>query len=233
MTKILRLLGLLLTICFNQTAFSAEQNQQTLPRELKLPVFQPKNVGAPKMRVGGGSRGGENANLELYVFAPEQPGITNQSQPTLYWYLSKPVSQPIEITITEKFKTVLKTTLTGIAQSGVQQFKLSDYQVLLQPNIKYKWSIAVINNPEQRSNDLFASAGIIYQPISENSSATIKNATLEQQIILQAEEGIWYDAIATVQTWVAESHQNETPYKFRATLLSQVGIPVFQSTPDF
>jgi hypothetical protein len=40
--------------------------------------------------------------VSLSVLVPDHVGITLQSQPHLYWFISKKTTQPIEFTITEK-----------------------------------------------------------------------------------------------------------------------------------
>jgi len=188
-------------------------------------IFKPQNVGAPKVRIGGGSRGPEQADVELSVLAPEEIGYTVSDQPVLYWYISRPVTQPIEITVSDKLTTLLKTTINGVSQAGIQTLNLADHQTHLIPNVKYKWSVAIVNNPKQRSTDTFAAAGIILVP----ETAVLKNQLLavdtKQQVRIYAEAGIWYNALATIQT-LLEKTPNDDVTMMRAALLQQVELSI-------
>jgi hypothetical protein len=193
-----------------------------------LPVFQPKNLGAPKVRVGGGSRGQNSSETELYVLAPEQTGFTTHSQPVLYWYVSRPVNQPIEITVTDKLSVLLKTSVKKLSKAGIQTLDLTEHNIQLQPDIKYKWSVAIVNNPQQRSGDTFASAGIMLVPENEELRAKLAVADNKDQVLIYAREGIWYDALAAIQSLAEKYPRDESPVVMRTHLLQQVGLSVFE-----
>lgn len=50
-------------------------------------IYVPPRRGAPKTRVGGGTRSGGQP-LHLALLAPEHTGLTRSASPTLYWWLS-------------------------------------------------------------------------------------------------------------------------------------------------
>ena len=62
-----------------------------------VPIYKPRKQSMPKGRVGGGIRGGDGP--ALYVLAPDHVGFTKDEQPSLFWYLSKPTSLPLEFTL--------------------------------------------------------------------------------------------------------------------------------------
>src|SRR4051794_15839999 len=63
------------------------------------PIYKPPNRGAAGGRVGGGSRGTGRDIFQLCVLAPDHTALTTQSQPTLFWFTSAPISLPIEVSI--------------------------------------------------------------------------------------------------------------------------------------
>lgn len=218
-----RILIVLMLINMMPDVLHAEQNNTNISSA--LPVFRPKNLGAPKVRVGGGSRGLDQSSVDLYLFAPEEAGLTLQSQPTLYWYVSKAVDLPVEVTITDKFSVILKTTLNDIKTSGVQSLSLAEQHVILRPDILYKWSVAIVNDPDQRSLDTFASAGIIATSSTEELNAKILALNNNDRIMLLAHEGLWYDAMTAVQFLIKNNSDKSFPTAMRASLLQQVGLP--------
>src|SRR5688500_13453958 len=64
--------------------------------------FVPRAGAPPANRTGGGSRSCvTDPDLFISVLAPESvAGLTARAQPTLYWYVSKPTSFPVEMGIT-------------------------------------------------------------------------------------------------------------------------------------
>lgn len=193
-----------------------------------LPVFKPKNRGAPIIRTGGGTRGPAGAGPELYALAPEQMGFTASAQPVLYWYISKPVRATIEIAVADKRSVLLKTEIEGGAAAGIQSVNLAAHGVQLRPATQYRWSVSVVNDPAQRSGDLFASGGIEYSPPSEALEARLAEAGDDQaRARIYAEEGLWYDALAAIGHWAREAPGDGTAVRARAGLLKQVGLPGF------
>lgn len=149
--------------------------------------YKPPMSGAPTTRVGGGTRGLSAEMPRLEVLAPLHTSFTAQAQPVLYWYLSKGGVQSVEISIIQEgvANPLLERSLPSIADAGLQSIRLSDFGVSLEAGQEYRWSVAVVNDPDQRSGDIVASATIRYQPLSASL------ISVEQQ----AEAGYWYDAL--------------------------------------
>jgi len=136
-----------------------ESGENTL-KPSRLPVYTPPFLGAPVSNrlVGMAVRGIDHDNLLLTVLTPESTGITSQSQPTLYWYLSKPVSQSyqlIEFVLNAEtaIAPVLRKSIESPAKSGIQKISLADDNIYLQPGVEYTWSIALVKDIEARSLD--------------------------------------------------------------------------------
>ncbi|MGZ8159699.1 MAG: DUF928 domain-containing protein [Methylobacter sp.] len=227
MSTLIQTLALaVLTALASNGAGAGQTTSSTQTKTTALPIFQPENLGAPKVRVGGGSRGPNEYEPVLYVLAPEQAGLTTRTQPVLYWYISKPVNKTIEITVTDKQSVLLKTTIDGLGKAGIQTLKLAEHGVHLQPDTKYKWSVAIVNNPKQRSSDTFASGGIMLFPETGELKAKLAAANEEDRVLIYAEEGIWYDDLEAIQRLAGKSPGDEMPVKMRTALLGQVGLSV-------
>lgn len=152
-----------------------------------LLTYKPPQTGAPTMRIGGGTRGTSSAPVQLQVLAPLQTAFTAQPQPVLYWYQSQTQATSVEIAITQEGvdTPLLDKILPPIEKTGLQRFALRDAGIALQAGQEYRWSIAIVNDSEQRSGDIVASATIRYQP---------PNTPL-QSVEQLAESGYWYDAL--------------------------------------
>lgn len=168
---------ILLSACLFPAVVQAEP-----PLLLKLP-----KSGAPISRLGGGTRGSDKSAVTIQTLAPEQVGLTTQTSPTLYWYVSAASPYPAEFTlgIENESEPLIETKLPPVTSAGIQAIKLSDLNVRLKPGQEYRWSIALVADPAQRSNDIFASATIRKDDadISLNDVQKLANA------------GFWYDVL--------------------------------------
>jgi hypothetical protein len=180
-----------------------------LTRAEGLLIYKPPQTGAPALRIGGGTRGISLSMPKVQVLAPQHTALTGRSQPALYWYLSEPSQQTIEITLFKKGveEPLLARELPPLSKAGLQSIYLSDYGVSLQEGEEYRWSVALIDNQGQRSEDVATSASLRYQ----------SPATPLSGVERQAEAGYWYDALQQL----IESHS-----PLADSLLKQIGISI-------
>ena len=191
-------------------------------------AYKPPLRGAPLTRVGGGTRGMSKA-LALNVLAPADTGYTTQEKPTIYWFASQPIDNPVEITITstaslqDAAKPVLEIALQPPVAKGIHAFRLADHGVALKPGVEYQWFVAVVRNPAQRSKDVVA-GGTIKRVEDSALQAQIQQASPAQRPALYAQAGIWYDAIDQISTQISADQTNRQLHERRAELLEQVDL---------
>jgi hypothetical protein len=191
------------------------------------PVYKPPLRGSPGGRVGGGTRGASlEASVSLSVLVPDHVGLTLQSQPHLYWFISRKPTQPIEFTLTEKdaVKPVLEVRLKPLEKPGIQCIRLADHGVQLRENVPYKWFVAVVTDPNRRSKDILSGGMIEFLRASADLSAKLGRTPKAKQPFVLAEEGIWYDALAGVSDRIDAAPKDLSLRKQRAALLDQVGL---------
>ena len=188
-------------------------------------AYKPPLRGAPSARVGGGTRG-INTHTTLTVLAPDHVGNTIQSQPKLYWYISGPANMTLEVAINDPnaIEPIFEQTLKSPAKESVQSLALADYGVVLQPNIEYEWFVALVPDPNQRSNDVL-SGGVIKRIDPEPAlAAQLKQAPKDQAAQLFAANGLWYDSVEALSEQIDAQPGNSALRHQRATLLEQVGL---------
>ena len=197
------------------------QRQQTPQGD--VPIYNPRKQSAPKGRVGGGIRGGDGP--ALYVLAPDHVGFTKDEQPSLYWYLSKTTSLPLEFTLIDgrAVKPVVETKLKAPAQPGVQRISLKDFGIKLEPGVQYKWFITLQVGAEASSKDVVAGGTIERIPFLE-ALPHLEVPKNGEAVFRYAEAGLWYDAIATISEMIDKAPDNRRLRKQRASLLQQVGL---------
>jgi len=197
------------------------------PKETVPPVkFRPPSRGAPATRLTGGSRGSGDATITLDVLAPDETGLTTQEQPSLFWYQSKPADTKFELTLLEenKIKPLLQVKFEHSSNAGIQRIKLSEHDVHLAPNIEYRWVVALVTDPDNRSSDLVASGAIKRIAPSAELKAKVAGASPAALPGIYAEAGIWYDALETLSDMIEAQPDNKALRQTRADLLAQVGL---------
>lgn len=204
------------------------QAQQSGPTDTKgAPVYKPPLRGAPGGRVGGAARGTGREEFILSVLAPDHTGLTTREQPALYWFISRPTSSPIEVTVVDPNATdpVLETQLKPPIASGIHRIKLADYNVRLKPGVAYQWYVSVVPDAGRRSKDILAGGSVERFDPPADMSAKLAAAPKADLASAYADAGVWYDAVATLLDSLEASPKDPALLAQRNALLKQAGIP--------
>jgi hypothetical protein len=195
---------------------------------LTYPIYQiPKNaVVSPRQDGDAGTRGWSEKLPSLYVLAPNHTGLTTRGQPSLFWYQSGPASTRIELTIIEPKnpKPVLRVGADKVEQGGIHRLPLARYNVKLTPGVLYKWTIALIPDPANRSRDIIASDTIQRIEPDTRLTAALAGSKGLGAAAVYASNGIWYDALEAISDELDASPMNKDIRLLRASLLDRVGL---------
>lgn len=219
-------LAALLVVQVAATA-AAELAATTAASSSPFPAYKPPLRGAPASRVGGGSRGADSGGApRIAVLAPDHTGLTTQTQPDLYWYLSKPVATKLEITVIndQAVQPLVEKKLDTPTRAGIQRLRLKDLGIQLKPGIEYRWFVGMVTDPQQRSNDVIASGTIMRSETPSTLTQKLAQADKRAVPFIYAEEGYWYDAIATISDLIAANPGDAVLRQQRAALLEQAGL---------
>jgi hypothetical protein len=192
-------------------------------------TYIPPNRKTPGGRIGAGTRGTMDHTLTIEVLAPDDHiGWSATAQPTLYFYLSQPVTLPLEVTIDthelgKQREPLLEVTLDQDRPAGILPIDLRDYRVRLAPEVVYRWSVAVITDPNQRSSDLIASGLIQHVPPPPDFAKAVTPLRGDALMRSYAERSYWYDAMKTVSQGAGRQPDWRQQ---RADLLEQVNLPI-------
>jgi hypothetical protein len=189
-------------------------------------IYKPAAGSALGARVTGGSRGSGDAAVRLDVLAPDETGLTTQEQPSLFWYQSKPAQASFELTLLEegKIKPVLQVKMDRSSNAGIQRIKLAEHGIKLAVGVEYRWVVALVLDPANRSNDLIASGFVERVEPSKELQEKLAKATPSTRPAIYAQAGIWHDALASLSDLIDAQPNAEKWRAERADLLRQVGL---------
>jgi hypothetical protein len=188
--------------------------------------YQAPLRGAPATRVGGGTRGAAEATFALSVLAPDHTGYTVQDKPTIYWYVSKAITSPVELTVTapEAIEPLLELILTPPIKEGIHALRLTDHGIALKPEVEYQWFVAVVTNPDERSKDILAGGSIQRVAASESVRTKLNEVGEIMWPAVYAESGLWYDAVDEISKLIYANPTDGGLREQRASLLAQAGL---------
>jgi len=203
------------------------KNQTASGRDgLIRPVYVPPRRGAPLTRVGGGTRGGVGGQPFVTVIAPEHSGLSGDQQPRLYWYLSKESRTRFEFDLINDRETepILEVTSDRNMPPGFNYIDLAEHGITLERGISYQWSVALVQDSDQRSTDIVSSGRVEYVEPSAGLQAQLGVADQVDAVRILAGQGYWYDAFSRLSELIAANPANSELLEWRASLLEQVGL---------
>jgi hypothetical protein len=194
--------------------------------DANVPVYNPPSRGAPGGRIGGGTRGGQNVFV-VSVLAPDHSAFTSSEQPSLYWFISKPTSLPVELTVMnpQGVQPILETRVPTPVKPGIQRVRLADYNVHLAPGAAYRWFVAVVADADRRSKDILAGGAIERVNLQDDVKTKLAKASEKELPFVYAQAGLWYDALKAISDLIDAAPQNQELHNQRTALLKQVGLP--------
>ncbi len=167
--------------------------------------YLPPGKGVPTRREGGATRGGAGdlRELALSVVTPEHVGWASSAQPDLYWFVSRPVTQSVMLTIIPAGGTSIDPLFEGMlttpTSAGIHAASLSALKVMLDANVDYEWSISLVGDAQSRSRDILASGRVRSVPLSAELKADIANANNDVRMEKLAGAGYWYDVVGSLR----------------------------------
>lgn len=233
------LLSLVLT-SFPRTVFGSSTNPSTVQRSPMPTVAQAapefSDVGRPRRRRGGGSRGScliANKPPLTALVPDSSTGFTLAPSPSLWFYL------PYRLTEQHSLEFVLKDsqddlvytkTLAGNETApGIVNFRLPQ-SVILDTAQSYEWYLLVQCDADNQERFVFVNGAIrrLERPELQQQLATLPTAARSN---LYAGESIWYDALDSMATQLQDAPQNDQIRTEWTQLLQSIGLPELATEP--
>lgn len=192
------------------------------------------DVGRPRKREGGGSRGGclVKDKPPLTALVPTTNLGLTVTNPTFWFYVPYTLTpeQFVEFVLKDGKNDVYKTKLLGLGTPpGVISLRLPS-TVSLKADKNYDWYLYIYCDSQNKDKFVFVN-GLVRRVERPNLKKQLQSATPQKRIILYATKGIWYDAL----TGLAELHraypQNHKINDDWASLLQSVGLEKLAPEP--
>lgn len=164
--------------------------------------------------------------LSLTVLTPPYAGVTIDSQPALFWFLSADIGARVEVELYghDGADPLMSATYPNGLPAGIHGLALADHGVRLDTAVDYKWSVAVICDPTDPAGDIVSRGRIRRIAPPPDLSRQLEGAGLERRAELLVEYGIWYDALAALAALIGRHPDRAQWREDRARLLEQVGL---------
>ncbi|MEB3175498.1 MAG: DUF928 domain-containing protein [Cyanobacteriota bacterium] len=212
---------IILALALASAGLEVTPGGQALPERsllsLRFPA-SPAGQTAPNTTGGGGTRSG-GACVQAAEGAPPLSGIipafmtnpqTTAQRPTLYFYIPPNGGYSGEIKLTDLVSQgiLVRQSFSLDPQGGILAVTLQP-KTPLEAGQDYSWSLRIICNPEQRSNDQYlkGNLSVVAAPSSLSSAAPFLNQspgaplkpgqapTILKLAQAYADQGIWLDSL--------------------------------------
>jgi len=176
-------------------------------------------------RIGGGSRGDKADGLFVQALVPDGIALTSQAQPSLYFRQTQPAKEPCEVTIIEsKSHAPVFMRMAPPTSAGIHPIRLAKLNVQLKPDIVYRWNVAIIIDPQNRSQDVMADGYIERRDAPADLVRQLSQTPDQDKPALYAENGFWYDALQSLSDQIDRDPKNVPLRHERDHLLQQVDL---------
>jgi hypothetical protein len=171
----------------------------SLSTPLHAQIEPPPTSPAPSSTTSGGTRPAQ-ACLKSTLKVPQRLialnaskviGFTQSDRPTLSIYIPRNTAQFLELSLFDEQKQGLyQTTLSIQNQSGLIGLPLPNDAPKLVKGKNYYWTVAVVCNINDRTEDQIIGGWIQYRDLPENVSRLLPLERVKHY----ADQGFWYDA---------------------------------------
>lgn len=184
--------------------------------------------------IGGGSRPVSSACLsnqstKSAVFTALSPsnhvGLTQKDRPNLFIHLPETTAETIELSLFDKdMKGMYQTNIPLSKSGGLVTIALPKDAPALAKDRSYYWTVALVCNSRDRTEDLVVGGWIEYTEPSDTLKQQLANAAPIEKASLYAQQAFWYDAVNILAEISQTEPNNSAVASTWRELLKSVGI---------
>lgn len=148
-------------------------------------------------------------------------GLTTDSHPTFFVYIPETSARTAEFTLRNEDQSYTYNQIFTLPErSGIARLKLPKDKPSLEVNENYLWQVAIICNPDDRGDDIFAQGRLrrIEAPLQLLAQAT---TTLERAAVY-GKAGIWHDTVTSLaKEWRSQPENSKLATIWQQLLASE------------
>ncbi|NES25525.1 MAG: DUF928 domain-containing protein [Symploca sp. SIO3E6] len=203
--------------------------RETFEEALTIQFEPPPGKNKPGQTAGGATRGQcslqqQDSNKPLTLLTPaNQEGLTIAERPTFFFYVPHASIEQAEFTlISQDEEYAYQTNFSLESKGGVFQFQLPAEAPPLEVGKNYQWSVALICDQQERTEDIVVQGQIKRTEANPNLFAQLKSATPFQSAALYGKAGLWYDMVkALAELQLAEPNNSNLVTAWKQLLQSE------------
>jgi hypothetical protein len=232
-----------------QPSINSKENRNQIefnPPPLASANDEGEAEGRPPNRISGGSRGSCYRQIVALVPSPKDvalaPGecptqldsslaLTISPKPTFWFYVPAKDNKLLfgEFILYKGDRSVYREKVSLSGTPGIISFQPNEP---LENNTEYRWSFAVVLNPQNPSQNPTVSGQIKRIFPDANLNKLIKAASSQRErIAIYASNGIWHEALTTLGDLYRNNPQNNNLTADWSSLLSSVGLGAYATVP--
>lgn len=168
-------------------------------------------------------------------------GLVVAEQPTFFWFMPKvETSEPVELEFVlsstdsnglDIDPPLYNTRFSAKGLSGISNLTVPADRPTLEIGRDYRWSLSIICNPEDRSQDEEVSGWIRRIAPDPSLSAKLEKAAPTEYPAIYAEAGLWFDSLRYLAALRRQSNNDTTLTSDWSSLLKAVGLDQVSDKP--
>jgi hypothetical protein len=165
------------------------------------------------------------SSSSLTAVAPGQNiGLSQSDRPNLFVYIPQTTAQTAEFSLfDEKMKGIYQVSVP-VPQAGLVSIPLPDTATPLAQDQPYYWTVALVCNPSDRTEDQVVGGWIEHTQPNDALKQQLGNVRALERVSLYAQQGFWYDALNTLVELQRTEPNNPAVANSWAQLMKSVGL---------
>ena len=159
-------------------------------------------------------------------------GLTQSLRPKFLVYVPQTSAQTMEFSLfDEKMNGVYQMNLPVSNRTGLVSIDLPENAPSLVKDKPYYWTVALVCNPNERTEDMVVGGWIARSEINDSLKQELAKAKGLERVSLYAKQGFWYDAVNTLVEMQQTEPGNLAIATSWAELLKSVGLDAIANQP--
>jgi len=232
-----------------QAQLQPDSLSSKLPNQWEFTAPRNPDNPRPLNRQGGATRGDKCLDIKdsikdsLIALVPAFVGTTAAEYPTIYWYMPKTSASTVEFMLRDENQQTVYSTKFALAKSDkgmvldtprIMSLSLPAFSNLspLKIGQEYQWSLVLICNPLNFSENPFVEGRIKRVEADPNLERRISQATPQERVALYAEARLWYETVATLVELQRDRPNSQELKDAMNKLLTSVELNTIATQPN-